>query len=94
MYSKLDKNLKKKARENFFSSQSGQDSKKSFIRIIVSILLLIIYSVCMLIFNENNWWEYYLSAISFISAILLSIFTFKVFNNLINEFLSIGKKTK
>lgn len=94
MYNKLDKDLKKKAKERFLKSDLAIANKTRFIRIYICIVLLLIYSVYLLIFNDNTWWEYYLAAISIISSILIFIFVYKIRIKLINEFLNSDKKHK
>lgn len=91
MYGKLDKDLKLKAKEKFLASPKGQATKIRFIRINIAIILLILYSIYLMIFNDNTWVEYYLAAVSFISAILIYVFSIIVKHKLINEFLSTNK---
>lgn len=91
MYSKLDKDLKKKAKQNFMASNTGKNTKNRFIRIYISIILLLLYSLYLLIFSDTTWIEYYLGIISFVSAIIIFLFSIKVKRNLINEFLNTDK---
>lgn len=92
MYNKLDKELKKQTIAKFYATEKGINSKNRFKRIILCIFLLVIYGFYILMINEGNWWEFYLSIISFIGAIIIFLLLLKVRKNLLNDFLTSEKK--
>lgn len=87
MFKDLSKEEKEKLLTKYYTTKTGLQNKKRFMRIKLSSIFLIIYSIILLIDNSTkNFYIYYISLSYIIFAIVLIILSSKTKQKLLNEF--------
>jgi len=92
LYFRLEKEERKKIKEEFFKTEFGKSYKYRLNRLFTTGLLAFIFSIILITFNQNKW-DIVTAIILIIAGVIFTFFSIKLRYDKLNNYL-INKKNK